>query len=145
VTNLQAEVISCGSVVIDLSDHFMTFVQLEVANVKCKSKAKTSKNFCHENVNKFKQNLQSQTWTNVLACNDVNESYYLFWDTFKLFINMNFSEKLTNFNKNLHKLNELMTNGQQTSRNNIIRIHKLAVQTPTTENVNNFKSCIIKY
>jgi hypothetical protein len=77
--------------------------------MQSKNQHQQSKKFSNENVNKFKENLQSQTSDNVLACNDVNDSYKKFWDTFKFLFDINFTLKVKKLNKNLHKLNDFMT------------------------------------
>jgi hypothetical protein len=90
------EVIKSGTVILDISDHFMTFIQLPNNNAKAKSKQKLNRNFRHENVENFKANLQTQSWENVLNCYDVNESYNLSWHTFKFLFEVNFPRKAVN-------------------------------------------------
>jgi hypothetical protein len=140
VTNTREEVIESGTLIMDISDHFMTFIKLKNSHTKVKSKPKLSKNLSKENINKFKINLQTQTWENVLTCFDVNDSYNAFWDTFKFLFDINFPDKVTKQNKNLHKLNEFMTNGLLISRINKNNLHKTAVQTPSVENVDRYKA-----
>jgi hypothetical protein len=123
----------------DVSDHFMTFIQLPKCTVKTKSNNSKVRKFTPDNINKFKQNLQAQTWDSVLSCNNVNDSYDLFWDIFKFFFDLNFPLKGCKNNKNLHKLNGFMTKGLMTSRLKKLHLQKMAVQTPTVENVNKFK------
>jgi maleate cis-trans isomerase len=117
----------------------MTFIQLPKSTVQTKPKNSKARKFTPDNINKFKQNLQTQTWDSVLSCNNVNDSYDLFWDIFKLFFDLNFPLKGCKHNKNLHKLNGFMTKGLMTSRLKKLNLQKLAVQTPTVENVNKFK------
>jgi hypothetical protein len=140
VTNDRDNNIKCGTVILDVSDHFMTFIQLPKHTVKVKSNANKSRKFATENVNNFKQNLQTQTWDSVLSCNNVNDSYKIFWDTFQLFYDLNFPLRGRKLNKNLHKLNEFMTKGLLTSRLTKINLQKLAVQSPTVYNIDKYKS-----
>jgi hypothetical protein len=118
-----------GTVVLDISDHFMTFVQLPIQANKAKNTVLQSRNFSTVNINKFKQNLQTQTWDSVLACNNVNDSYTSFWDIFKLLFDLNFPVKDKKFNKNLHKLNKFMTSRLLVSRTTKINLHKKMLPT----------------
>jgi hypothetical protein len=86
LTNDCMEIIKSGTVILDISDHFMTFIQLPNSNAKTKVKQKLNRIFSHENVENFKENLQNQSWETVLNCYDVNESYNLFRDTFKFYL-----------------------------------------------------------
>jgi hypothetical protein len=140
VTNDRDDGIISGTVILDVSDHFLTFIQLPNNCVKQKSNTTNARKFTPDNINNFKLNLQTQTWDSVLSCNDVNDSYNQFWDIFKFFFDINFPLKGKKFNKNLHKLNEFMTKGLLTSRLTKINLHKLAVPTPTVENVDKYKS-----
>jgi Reverse transcriptase (RNA-dependent DNA polymerase) len=139
VTNSREEVVDSGTVILDVSDHFMTFIQLPPQPEKCKTSKKTLRTFSQENINVFKGLLQTQNWHNVLQDNNVNSSYDQFWETFKTLYDISFPEKTKKFNKNLHRINGFMTNGLLVSRMTKNNLHKLAVQTPTVVNCNKFK------
>jgi hypothetical protein len=115
VTNDRDGDIESGTFILDISDHFLTFIQLPNNSSKPKSSQINARKFTPDNINNFKQNLQTQTWDSVLSCNDVNDSYNLLWDIFKFFFYINFPLKGKKLNKNLHKLNEFMTKGLLTS------------------------------
>jgi hypothetical protein len=78
VTNERVSNIVSGTIIMDVSDHFMTFIQLPKNTVKTKFNNSKARKFTPDNINKFKQNLQTQTWDSVLSCNNVNDSYDLF-------------------------------------------------------------------
>jgi hypothetical protein len=81
VTNDGDDGIVFGTVILDVSYHFMAFILLPNNSTKPKSSKINARKFTTENINNFKQNLQTQTWDSELSCNDVNDSYNLFWDT----------------------------------------------------------------
>jgi hypothetical protein len=106
----QGDVVS-GTVISDISDHFVTFVLLSAEISKNKEILKESRNFCNENLQKFKQNLQQLTWDSVLQSRDVNDSYNKFWIDFKQIFDLCFPCSKTKFNKNLHKKKQIYDSG----------------------------------
>jgi hypothetical protein len=116
LTNVQQENLTSGTIISDISDHFVTFLFLSSEINKPKNEKRVSRNFSPENLQNFKQNLQQLTWENVLQSNNVNDSYNKFWDDFKQIFDLCFPCVKTKFNKNLHKINNFMTRGLLISR-----------------------------
>ena len=67
-------------------------------------------------------------WQNVLASDEVDSSFELFWNDFKAFYNIHFTLKQVRFNKNMHSINKFMTRGLLISRltkNNLLKANVL--------------------
>ena len=79
-------------------------------------------------------------WGTVLASNNANDSFDIFWDTFKTLFDLHFPVSQTKFNKNFHKINAFMTNGLLTSKRQKNFLHKKMVADPSPLNKNNFKT-----
>jgi hypothetical protein len=78
ISSNTVEIVS-GTVVCDISDHFLTFVCVTDA-VKTKHKHKTiiSRDFSHQNLQNFKTALSLADWTNVLSANNLDLAYDAF-------------------------------------------------------------------
>jgi hypothetical protein len=100
-----------GTVISDISDHFVTFVLLSAEISKNKEDLKESRNFCSENLQEFKLNLQQMTWDSVLQSREVNDSYNKFWGDFKQIFDLYFPCSKTKFNKNLHTKKQIYVSG----------------------------------
>ena len=98
-----------GTIVSDISDHFPNFIGIPNIAVKQKIEPKFSRNFTLNNMEKFNDDLGKLQWGNVLACEEVNESFYLFWHDFMTLFNLRFPLKKVKFNKNVHKIQNFMT------------------------------------
>jgi hypothetical protein len=136
--SLQTQLLS-GTILSDISDHFMTFVTLSTEINKQKNASRETRNFSSENLQKFKTNLQQLTWDSVLQSVDVNDSYNNFWTDFKQIFDLCFPVSKPKFNKNLHKINKFMTQGLLISRMTKLKLHKVAIQTPSTVNLQNYR------
>ena len=127
LTNSQSKAISSGSFISDISDHFLTFIQLPLNCKNEKPKCVESRNFSDANIQKFKDSLASQSWENVLQSKNVDSSYASFWGTFGDLFEIHFPLKKTNFNKNFHKINNYVTSGLFISITTKIKLHKLSI------------------
>jgi hypothetical protein len=139
LTNTNRKSYNTGTLSSDISDHFINFIQ--IPDYKVTKKACNHiflKNLSDDNVNRFKNNLDNFGWDDVLGDNDVNSSFGKFWQIFKEFYDINFPLVRTKLNRNIHKVNKYMTNGLLISRNNKLRLHKLAIKNPTVENVTGY-------
>jgi hypothetical protein len=105
LTNSGLGDVVSGTVISDISDHFVTFVLLSTEISKKRDAIKETRNFCNENLQKFKLNLQQLTWDSVLQSREVNDSYNKFWTDFKQIFDLCFPCTKSKFNKNLHKKN----------------------------------------
>ena len=88
ITNTRSSIINSGTIVIDISDHFMTFIQLPSKYPKSFQKEKVTHNLNSENISRLRDCLTNLTWQNVLNCHDVDSSFNLFWTQFLEFFNM---------------------------------------------------------
>ena len=57
-------------------------------------------------MDRFRSCLENLSWRNVLNSNDVDDSYNLFWNDFRMLFDQNFPAKKV-------KINELLVNGEQ--------------------------------
>ena len=134
ITNSHSSLIKSGTIVSDISDHFMTFIQLPNAYPNHHQKVNTTRSLNSENLNHLKENLGNLTWTNVLASQDVNISFDIFWTQFIELYNLCIPLKKTKFNRNLHKICNYMTQGLLVSRLNKISLLKKSIINPTPQN-----------
>ncbi len=109
--------------VTDISDHFMNFL--------CISLPSNSKRFSLHNMTNFRNALRNLNWHNVYSSNDVDTSFKNFWDSFSTLYDLNFPLRVVRLNKNIHCINEFMTNGLLISRKRKMELHKLALVNPT--------------
>ena len=140
LSNTQNSTILSGTFITDVSDHFMTFVQLPVKDKHCKPKIVETRNFSHANIAKFKQSLASQKWEDTLHSNDVSLGYANFWSTFSDLYEIHFPIRKAKFNKNFHKISKHITNCLLKSRLTKIKLHKISIAHPSQDNVNKYKT-----
>jgi hypothetical protein len=72
----------CGTLVTDISDHFINFQQLSSHTNKDDHKRITSRKFNAVNIDRFKLLIQGTDWQPVSRSNDVNEAFNIFWTEF---------------------------------------------------------------
>ena len=139
ITNSSLEKIISGTIISDISDHFMTFIQLPFVQSCNLPRYVESRVFSGTNIGKFRDCLGKLSWNNVLTCKNVDDSYNLFWTDFKMLYDQNFPVKKTKFNKNLHKICNYMTQGLLVSRQSKIKLHKISIQSPNSSNIERYK------
>jgi hypothetical protein len=130
---------NCGSIIKDISDHWITYIQPKLTKHKCGLQRVTRRSFNAENMNNFKRDLTNFSWDDVLIDNDVDSSYSTFWSKFKLLYDLRFPLVTVRFNKNFHKVSNFMTNGLIISHRTKISLLKLSLNNPTEANANNYK------
>ena len=139
LTNNTASIELCGTIINDISDHFMNFVLLPI-NVTSRQNASIKKrNLCNENIERFRASLSNISWRNVTSSDDTNIAFELFWTDFNALFELNFPEKTVKFNKNLHPKQPFLTKGLLISRKNKLELHKLSLQSPTDSNITKYK------
>jgi len=126
--------ITSGVLTLDISDHFLTFIQTPIP-IKPKKQPVIKRTFSRASILSFKEQLSSLSWNNVLSEQEVNKSYQLFWEDFSNLYNLNFPLKKVKPNKNFHKINPFMTLGILTSRREKIRLHKKSLAFPSQDNL----------
>ena len=139
LVNSPTTKIQSGTLISDISDHFFTFITVGHRYDKRPVKKKTARKFTQQNIDSFKNHLTNCNWNNVLQEQDVNVSYNLFWEKFKLLYDNSFPEITQKFNKNYHKINPFMTTGLLTSRRNKLMLHQLTCNSPTVDNIRKYK------
>jgi hypothetical protein len=126
---------------VKISDHFFTFVLPHVAPPpKQLHRNVTGREFSNANLIEFKRLLSLSNWDVVLQKEDVDEAYDEFWSIYTGLFNQNFPLKKRRFNKNIHKIQNFMTNGLLISRTNKKVLYKTSLAFPTAENVNRYKN-----
>jgi hypothetical protein len=131
--------ITTGSIVSDLSDHFMIFFSSDLVEVKCNKKFDTFRAFSLENMNLFRDELRNCSWNNVLLEQDVNMALDQFLDTFTVLADLYFPEKQRKKNKNFDGIKEFMTKGLLISRKRKNVLFKKKILHPTDNNVNTYR------
>ena len=140
ITNSSSSTITSGVIISDISDHFLTFVQLPLRQPRSLPKLNESRNFSKANMERFRDCLRALSWTNVINSDDPNESYNLFWSDFNLLFNQNFPIKRSKFNKNIHKISNYMTQGLLVSRLTKQKLQKISIHSPTPTNLASYKT-----
>ena len=120
--------------VTDLSDHFPVIYFF--TNTKCPAVPKfiETRDFSERNLNRFKLALQNINWNNVSDNNDTQLAYNIFEENFNTLFKLYFPVVKLKFNRNIHKLENWMSKGLLTSRNEKNRLHKLFLLYPTMDN-----------
>ena len=119
------------SIIEDISDHFITFLQPNIQ--KNKSKPPTVKHCIYSKANQdnFKRDLYQTDWNDVTNSTDVNVCYDIFWSIYSHLHDSNFPLSTGRFNRNFHRISDFMTSGLLISRRTKLKLHKIAL----TDNV----------
>ena len=126
LTNSKNAEVNTGVIINDISDHFRTFIQPQLATHSNPNKPTFRQDMSRHKMEKFRADLGKLGWQNVLASREVDESYGLFWNDFKTLYDLHFPVKQVKFNKNIHSINKFMTRGLLISRatkNNLLKIN----------------------
>jgi hypothetical protein len=99
-----------------------------------------SRDYSLQNLNQFKRDLATTDWGAVLNSNDANESYNIFWNSYKECHDANFPLTRKRFNKIFHKKQQFMSQGLLISRNTKNKLHKKATAEPTLGNIERYKT-----
>lgn len=140
LTNSNEEIITTGTLILDISDHFMTFITLAKTHHRHTNPPTLTRKFTQHNTQMFREHISNLAWEDVLNCQDVDLSYHHFWNTFKPLLDTCIPLTNTRHNKNIHKINKHMTLGLLTSRNTKMKLHKLALTTPTQANISKYRA-----
>ncbi len=127
-----------GTLVSDLSDHFINFQLLDSPSHKTEHKSVYSRKFSPENLDRFKTLLSGTNWTNVTEANNVDIA--AFWAEFKQLYDLCFPLTMTKFNRNIHKINRYMTAGLLISRTTKNMLHKTTLCYPLPVNVEKYET-----
>jgi hypothetical protein len=129
-----------GSIVNDLSDHWITFAQTKLTKSKCKPQKILTRQCTLNNMTRLQNDLKNLNWADVTSCNEVDVCYDLFWDKFKLLYDLHLPLKTVKFNKNCHKISGFMTNGLLISRRKKDDLYKKHITSPSQSNTDRYRS-----
>ena len=129
-----------GTIISDISDHFINFVQPPISKIKTKTKPVYRRNFSPTTIQNFKIALSNINWNETLAANDVDLAFSCFWEKFSLLFNLHFPLIKFKFNKNIHKCNNYLTNGLLISRQTKLELCKKATKERTNDSVQKYKT-----
>ena len=139
-TNAKNPQILSGVIISDISDHFITFIKPAI-NLKSNLTATISKrNMSGQQVLNFKDAIRNLRWQNVTSCNNVNESYQIFWNDFKTLYDLHFPLIHSKFNRNIHSINKFMTRGLLISRVRKNLLLKNCAKNRTLENASAYRT-----
>jgi len=140
ITNTLPTNLTSGVVINDISDHFPTFI------VHCdilKNSAPefiVKRDFGLQNLENFKNDLSLTNWNPVLNNDNADQSYDIFWDIFSKAYESNFPLRRIKRNKNIHKINNFMTQGLLISRRTKNLLHKASIENPSNFNITYYKN-----
>ena len=139
LTNSKLTKLTSGSIIEDISDHWVSFIQPCISKYKSKPRAVKCRQLNRENMENFRANLSNVNWEDVTTCNNVDDCYNAFWTIYKPLFYIHFPLTTTNFNRNIHKISNFMTKGLLISRKTKIHLLKSSLISPTTENKDSYK------
>ena len=139
LTNCKLNEITSGSIIEDIGDHWLTFLQPHLAKNKVKPKIVKKRQMNKENLEKFKLNLQTVNWDEVTNSTETHDCYNKFWSLYSTLFDLHFPWVTSNFNRNVHKISNFMTVGLLTSRKTKLKLLKLSLTVPSEENRNKYK------
>jgi Reverse transcriptase (RNA-dependent DNA polymerase) len=139
MTNNINHDITTGTIVDDLSDHFMVFFSCFNPYVNANIEQLMTRNFSHNNMSAFRDDLRGLSWNNVLSERNVNTALDNFLDSFLTLFDMHFPLKKRRINRNFNRINDFMTAGLLISRRRKNALYKKQLSSPTPNNVNIYK------
>jgi hypothetical protein len=137
--NFNPEFIT-GTILLDISDHFMNFLSIPLSPSKKDSKSndKLTRDFSFVNMTNFKNDLSALSWNDVTSINDVDACFDIFWNNFSTLYDLHFLLTKFIFNKNKHSINDFMTPGLLISRTHKIELFKKSIIDPNNH-LNQFR------
>jgi len=122
----EPENLLSGTIVSDLSDHFINFISLGNSNNSTPlCNHRYERVFSQQNKSNFLNTLNNMSWRNVLSQKDVDPAFDEFWDVFSPLYDIHFPLTKIKFNRNMHKINNFMTTGLIVSRAKKAALHKI--------------------
>ncbi len=73
LTNSNRDTYKAGTLICDISDHFLNFIELPITPKLSKTKPVHKRNLSNENIDRFKTSLKDIRWNDVLASNDTKK------------------------------------------------------------------------
>lgn len=140
-SNELSVLVKTGVLIDTPSDHFATFIELNLTKSKLKSDPySSSRRFTNENITRFKSALINQNWIGVLGTNCVNTACNNFLNTFFELYEICFPITRVKANKKYTRINGFMTRGLLKSRSKNLKLAQIAKKSPTALNVSTHKN-----
>jgi exonuclease III len=73
-TNSIGQGVRTGSIIVDISNHLITFIQPEGSRLKVSEEPTYRRSFNNTNLTNFRNDLSVLSWNNVMSCNNVDEA-----------------------------------------------------------------------
>jgi hypothetical protein len=139
-TNTNLTKYNAGTILDDLSDHFINYKQISPDKThKPKQNPNIKRQITEMNMRNLKNALGHTDWAPVLSETTVDASFDRFWDIFKSLYDEHFPEISVKFNKNKHKINGYMTPELLEMHNRKLYLHKKALKTKTAQDSDIYK------
>jgi len=139
ITNTNQVSYNTGTVIDDLSDHFMNYIQISNSkNTKNQLKDTTKRLINVTNTNNLKTALRNNSWEEIMTDDDVNSSFNKFWNIFENLYNTNFPVRNVRFNRNKHKINGYMKEELLACRATKLELHKISLRNKTPVDTRNY-------
>ena len=140
ITNTNLKHYTCGTIVDDISDHFINYIQITIDKPhKQKINTETKRQINETNTINLKNALRLTDWSDITADNNVDTSFNKFWEKFNALYNTHFPVITTRFNRNKHKINGYMNDELLEMRNIKTTLHKKSILTRDTDDINNYR------
>ena len=135
----EMSVTSFRTIISDISDHFFTSVSLKYNKPTRTQKTIRCRKFNVQTMTQFRNALNNLNWNHVLASNDTNAAFNQFFDTFLELFEIYFPLYSKKISTKSTAINDFMTSGLLTSKNQKNVLHKLYLKNRTEENFVVFK------
>jgi len=146
LTNTNLTAYKAGTIIDDLSDHFMNFLVISNYKLAKNTNKPSSRRLINDtNTNALKNALINTDWQPVLTDNDVDSSFNTFWRIFSSLYDEHFPITFVRFNKNKHRINAFMNDNLLAERNSKLNLHKTYISTKRQEDYNNYITQRNKY
>jgi hypothetical protein len=141
LTNSNLASYNAGTIIDDISDHFMNFVQLGHIKNNCKKHSINSnmRIVNNSNIANLKLALNNTDWTPIYSDNDVDSSFNKFWDIFNNLYNEHLPITHVKFNKNKHRINGYMSQELLDARATKLYLHKIAIKNKTDLDLDRYR------
>ena len=140
ITNSKAPSLTSGSIIDDISDHFMTFLIPKIGKAKTKPNFIARRNLSQTNINNLKEALRVTHWDDVLAADNVDDCYALFWNKYNTLYERHMPVIHKKFNKNVNKISNFITKGLLISRSHKLNLQKASIVNPSPTNLQYYKN-----
>ena len=107
LTNSKSNILTSGSIIEDISDHFITFLQPNIQKNKSKPPKIKHRIYSKASLDNFKRDLYQTNWNDVTNSTDVNVCYDKFWSIYSHLHDSNFPLSTRRFNRNFHRISDL--------------------------------------